>query len=193
MAQTIGIVRRQTEFMARMADDLLEVARTATGKVQLQKERVVLQDLIEDSIETCRAAIEERGQRLRRLLPEVPIELEADPVRLRQVFINLIQNSAKYTDPGGRIWLKGTVEGDEAVVRVQDNGVGIPPDVMPHIFELFTQAEFGRPSQGGLGIGLSVVKDNVMLHGGSVQAVSDGLGKGSEFTVRLPVAPHRKD
>jgi signal transduction histidine kinase len=121
------------------------------------------------------------------LLPDIPIRLEADPTRLRQVLVNLVENAAKYTEYGGTIWVKATVEGDEAVVRVQDTGVGIPPEVMPHIFDLFTQAEFANRSQGGLGIGLSVVKDYVSLHGGTVQAASDGLGKGSEFTVRLPL------
>jgi signal transduction histidine kinase len=98
-----------------------------------------------------------------------------------------VQNAAKYTESGGTIWIKVTVEGHEAVVRVQDTGVGIPPEVMPHIFDLFTQAEVASRSQGGLGIGLSVVKDYVALHGGTVQAASDGQGKGSEFTVRLPL------
>jgi signal transduction histidine kinase len=131
--------------------------------------------------------INERTHDLHQFLPDVPIEVDADPVRLRQVFVNLIENAAKYTQYGGTIRIKVTTEGDEAVVRVQDDGVGIPPEVMPHIFDLFTQAEFATRSQGGLGIGLSVVKDTVALHGGSVQATSDGLGKGSEFTVRLPL------
>lgn len=105
----------------------------------------------------------------------------------RQVFINLIDNAAKYTEHGGKIWVKASTEGDLAVVRVQDTGVGIAPEVMPHIFELFTQAESAGQSQSGLGIGLSVVKEAVALHGGTVQAESDGPGKGSKFTVRLPL------
>jgi two-component system CheB/CheR fusion protein len=187
MAPTAGMVKRQVNFMGRMVDDLLEVTRTAAGKVELHKERVVLREVIERAVETCRPSLDERSQSLHLLLPEVPILLDADPTRLRQVFINLVQYAAKFTGPGGTIWIKASVEGQEVVVRVQDTGVGITPDVMPHIFDLFTQAEFASRSRGGLGIGLSVVKDYVALHGGTVQAASDGLGKGSEFTVRLPL------
>jgi PAS domain S-box-containing protein len=183
----VGVIRRQVDFTSRMVEDLLEVTRAAAGKVRLDKERVVLQDIVRFATETCRPIVSERDHTLTLLVPDVPIYLNADAVRLRQVFINLVQNAAKHTDPGGTIWVKATTEGDEAVVRVQDNGAGIAPDVMPHIFELFTQAETADRSQGGLGIGLSVVKDNVALHGGSVQATSDGVGKGSEFMVRLPL------
>jgi two-component system CheB/CheR fusion protein len=187
MALAVGMVRRQVEFLGRMVEDLLEVARTAAGKVEIHKERVVLQEILQQAVETCRPSHDERTQVLHLLLPEAPIRLDADPTRLRQVFINLVQNAAKYTEYGGTIGIRATVEGDVAVVRVQDTGVGIPPEVMPHIFDLFTQAEFASRSQGGLGIGLSVVKDYVALHGGTVQVASDGLGKGSEFTVRLPL------
>ena len=186
-ALAVSMIQRQAEFMGRMVDDLLEVTRVAAGKVELHREPVVLQDIIGDAVETCRPAVDERTQVLHQLLPEVPIELEADAIRLRQVFVNLIANAAKYTQHGGTIWIKASTEGDEAVVRVRDTGVGIAPDLMPHIFELFTQAEFAGTSEGGLGIGLSLVRDTVRLHGGSVQANSDGLGKGSEFTVRLPL------
>jgi two-component system CheB/CheR fusion protein len=187
MALTVGMLKRQVEFMGRMVDDLLEVARTAAGKVELHRERVVLREIIHQAVETCRSLLDERSQSLHLLLPEVPIQLDADPTRLCQVFINLVQNAAKYSESRGTIWIKVTVEGDEAVVRVSDEGVGIPPEVMPHIFDLFTQAEVANRSQDGLGIGLSVVQEYVALHGGTVQAASDGLGKGSEFTVRLPL------
>jgi signal transduction histidine kinase len=182
-----GTIRRQVEFMRRMIDDLLEVARAAAGKIDLHRQRLVLQDIIAKAIETCRPTINQRTHELHQLLPDVPIELNADPTRLTQVFMNLIENAGKYTEYGGTIWVKVTTEGDEAVVRVQDNGVGISPDIMPHIFDLFTQAEMTSRTRSGLGIGLSVVKDAVALHGGSVQATSNGLGKGSEFTVRLPL------
>ncbi len=187
MSFMASMLRRQVEFMGRMVDDLLEMARTAAGKVQLNKERVVLQDVIHQAVETCRPALNGRMQSLQMLLPEVPIPLHADPTRLRQVFINLVQNAGKFTGDGGTIWIKATVEGDEAVVRMQDTGIGISPDIMPHIFDLFTQAESAGRPESGLGIGLSVVKDYTALHGGTVQAASDGLGKGSEFTVRLPL------
>jgi PAS domain S-box-containing protein len=182
-----GTIRRQVEFMNRMINDLLEVARAAAGKVQLHRERIVLQDVLRKAIETCRPTIDQRTHKLQQLFPDVPIELDGDPVRLGQVFVNLIENAGKYTEYGGMIWVKMTTEGNEAVVRVQDNGVGISPEVMPHIFDLFAQAEISSRAQSGLGIGLSVVKDVVTLHGGSVQATSNGLGKGSEFTVRLPL------
>lgn len=188
LAQVVAIIRRQTEFMGSMINDLLEVAHTAAGKVSLRKEHVVLQEIVLDAIETCRPSLDARAQVLQSLMPEVAVVLNADPVRLRQVFVNLVENASKYNSSGGRVWVKATVEGDEAVVRVCDTGIGIDPNVMPHIFDLFTQAEIGAPSSsGGMGIGLSVVKENVALHHGSVQAISDGRGKGSEFVVRLPM------
>jgi signal transduction histidine kinase len=168
-------------------DDLLEVSRSAAGKVQLHVERVVLQEIIKQAIEACRPSIDRQTQVLNQLMPNVPIYLQADAVRLRQIFVNLIDNAGKYTQHGGTIWVKATTEGEEAVVRVQDTGIGITPEMMPHIFDLFTQVEFSDGAKSGLGIGLSVVKDTVTLHGGSVQATSNGLGKGSEFTVRLPL------
>lgn len=154
MTLTLGIVRRQVEFMERMVNDLMEVARTAAGKVELHRERVVLQEMIHQAGETSRASVDERSQVLHQLLPSVAVDLDADPGRLQQVFVNLIENAAKYTPSGGTIWIKATVEGDEAVVRVQDTGMGIPPEVMPHVFDLFTQAESASRSQSGLGIGL---------------------------------------
>jgi PAS domain S-box-containing protein len=187
MALATGIVGRQVEFMGRMVNDLLEVARMAAGKVELRLERVVLQEVIQEAIEACQPNIDVETHELLPLMPAVAIQMEGDRLRLRQVFVNLIENAVKYTRFGGTIWIKATTEGRAAVVRVQDTGVGISPEVMPHIFTLFTQADVGRQSQGGLGIGLSVVKDIVAMHGGSVQATSDGLGKGSEFTVRLPL------
>jgi PAS domain S-box-containing protein len=187
VALTAGMIARQADFMGRMVDDLLEVTRAATGKITLQKKKVILQDLIDEALESCRGTVDGHTYNIQRLLPDVSVWIEVDPTRLRQVFVNLLENAAKYTQAGGTIWIKATVEGDEAVIRIQDTGLGIPPEVMPHIFELFTQADSAHRSQRGLGIGLSVVKENVALHGGSVQAASDGLGKGSEFTVRLPV------
>jgi PAS domain S-box-containing protein len=185
----LGTIRRQVEFIDRMLRELLDGARAATGKVSLKKERVAVQDIVSQAIEVCRPKIEQQTHELLPLMPDIPIMLDADPLRLRQVFVNLLENAVKYTRHGGTIWVKATTEGNEAVVRVQDTGIGISPDVMPHIFDLFTQGEIALPAEGGLGIGLSVVKEIVGLHGGTVQATSDGLGKGSEFTVRLPL-PH---
>jgi two-component system CheB/CheR fusion protein len=187
LALMVGLVRRQVEFMSRLADDLLEVARAASGRVELQTSPLVLQEVVDLAIETSRAAVDEQGLSLVRLYPQPPIHLEGDRIRLGQVFINLIQNATKFTERGGTIWVKVTIEGEEAVVRVKDSGIGIEPDVMPYIFDLFTQAEPANPSRGGLGIGLSIVKNNVAMHGGTVQVTSDGRGRGSEFAVRLPL------
>jgi len=185
----VGSVRRQVDFMNRMVNDLMEIARSALGKVQLQVERISLQLILRDACEACAPAIAQRRQRLHQLTPEAPIYVEADATRMRQVFVNLVQNACKYTPPGGDIWVKATTEGDEAVIKVADNGVGIAPDVMPHIFDMFAQAD---GASSGLGIGLAVVKEAVTLHGGTVQVSSDGVNKGSEFTVRLPLPQQRK-
>lgn len=181
-------IKRQIEFLTRLVEDLLEVTRIGAGKVHLHKQRLPLQALVEAAAETCRPAIDQQTHEFELIMPESPITIEADPPRLQQVFVNLIQNAVKYTRYGGRIWVKVSVDGQEAVVKVEDNGIGISPEVMPQIFDLFTQAEFAEgEKRSGLGIGLSVVRDLVTLHGGSVQVRSDGIGKGSEFTVRLPL------
>jgi len=187
----VGSIRRQVDFMARVISDLVEVARSTLGKTELHAERIALQAVIRDACEASASSIRQRGHRLQQLLPEAKLYVDADAVRLRQVFINLIENAAKYTPPGGNIWVKATTEGDEAVVKIADDGIGIAPEVMPHIFELFTQAE--TASKSGLGIGLALVKEVVALHGGTVQAMSDGLNKGSEFTVRLRLPPQRPE
>ena len=141
-------------------------------------------------MEAARPRIEERDQRIQVIGPSSSIVLQADPDRLQQVFSNLLSNAVKYTPERGAICLEVTIEADEAVVRVTDNGVGIPHDMLPQIFELFTQVET-QLSHGGLGIGLALVKDFVALHGGSVQVRSEGVGKGSEFMVRLPLKVQR--
>jgi signal transduction histidine kinase len=174
--------------MRRMVDDLLDVTRVGAGKINLEKACQDLRPIVEAAVESCRSAIDMHTHSLNVILPNAPLEVDVDAVRMRQVFVNLIQNSANCTKNGGTIWVKVSVEAAEAVVKVEDNGIGISPDLLPHIFDLFTQAEFaGNRPGGGLGIGLSVVKDLTHLHGGSVQVRSDGIGKGAEFTVRLPL------
>lgn len=181
-------IKRQIEFMTRLVGDLLEVTRADVGKIQLHTELLRLQDVVLAAAQTCRPAIDERTHDFDVIVSDAPITIEGDRARLQQVFVNLIQNAAKYTQHGGRIWVKVSVEGTDAVVKVEDNGIGISPELMPQIFDLFTQAEFDSGSHpGGLGLGLSIVRDLVALHGGTVQVRSDGIGKGSEFTIRLPL------
>lgn len=177
--------QRQLDHMQRMIEDLLDVAKADVGKVQLDIRVMPLNGIVEAAVETCQAVIDKSIQTLQLLITDQPIMVKADSSRLLQIFVNLIHNAAKFTNLGGHIWVKVSVEGSEAVVRVEDTGVGISAEMMPQIFDLFTQADSG--SGGGLGIGLSLVKNLTNLHGGTVQVRSDGLGKGSEFTVRLPL------
>jgi signal transduction histidine kinase len=154
--------------------------------VSLNMRPVVLHETIQRAVEAARPWIEERDQKIQVIAPWSSIVVQGDSDRLHQVFLNLMTNAAKYTPERGNIWVKVTTEADEAVVRVTDTGVGIPHEMLPRIFDLFTQVET-RLSHGGLGIGLALVKDFVALHGGSVQVRSEGVGKGSEFMVRLPL------
>ena len=190
----LRVIERQTELLRRLVDDLLDISRIGAGKIELERRNVVIQDVLRESVEDVRPLTEERRHALEVILPPEPIALAADPARLRQVFVNLLTNAAKYTAAGGRISVQATVEGLELVVKVADDGVGIPHEMLPRIFDLFTQVEASRPlSRGGLGIGLALVKDLVAAHGGSVQVRSEGSGKGSEFTVRLPLGTAQRD
>ena len=186
------IMERQVGYMVRLVDDLLEVSRVTRGTIELRKEAVDLAASIHNAVEMNRPVIEAAGHQLAISIPPDPMTLEADPVRLTQVISNLLNNAAKYTKPNGQIRLSVRPEGEEVVVSVCDNGVGIAAEHLPRIFEMFSQV---TPSldriQGGLGIGLSLVRALVELHGGHVEARSQGLGQGSEFIVRLPLAPPR--
>jgi signal transduction histidine kinase len=183
------LVERQVKHMSRLVDDLLDVSRITRGKVQLLKERLNLADVVARAVEGARALIEGKRHRLEVVLPREPLWLEADPTRLEQVLANLLANAAKYMEEGGRVWLTVERHGETAVVRVRDLGLGIPPEVLPRVFDLFMQGEQSLDrSQGGLGIGLTLVRSLVELHGGSVSAHSEGPGRGSEFVVRLPAA-----
>jgi PAS domain S-box-containing protein len=189
---SLKLIEEQLDFVRRMLDDLLDVTRITTGKVRLNVRTVVLQEVIEQAVEAARPRVGERHQRIQVIGPRSAIALQGDPDRLHQVFSNLLSNAVKYTPERGAICVEVTIEADEAVVRVSDTGVGIPRDMLPRIFDLFTQVET-QLSHGGLGIGLALVKDFVALHGGSVQVRSEGVGKGSEFTVRLPLNIQRTD
>jgi len=182
------IVERQLEHMSRLLDDLLDIARVMHNMLTLRKRRVELRSVIGAAIETCRPKIDAKQHTLALDLPPQPIELDADPVRLAQVFTNLLINAAKFTNPGGRIELHVRRDHRNLVVSVRDNGVGMAPETIPHLFTLFSQANTAlERSEGGLGIGLALVRGLVALHGGSVEARSGGLGRGSEFSVSLPV------
>ena len=174
--------------MVRLVDDLLDASRITTGKLQLRKEWVELAAVVQSAVETSRPLIDEQGHKLTVTLPPAPVLLDADPIRMAQVFSNLLNNAAKYSEDGGHIALTAETQGEEVMVRVTDRGIGIPAEHLPRIFEMFAQVDttFER-SQGGLGIGLSLVKGLVGMHGGRIDAHSDGPGKGSEFVVRLPV------
>ena len=185
------VVRRQIAFMDQMISDLMEATRVSAGKVELHKQHLVLQELLRQAVEVCSPSAKEQMHDLQVLVPEAPIRVLVDPTRMLQVFVNLIANAIKYTPRNGTIWVKSTIDGEDIVVKVQDTGIGIAPELMPNIFDLFTQAESGTGAQGGLGIGLSVVKEIVTLHDGTVQALSDGIGKGSQFIVRFPAAEPR--
>ena len=188
------IIERQVTHMSRLLDDLLDISRITRGTLELKKSPTELTMAIGTAIETARPVLDAKHHTLSLDLPKAAVRLEADPVRLAQAFSNLLINAAKYTDPGGHIHLRAADEGHEVVVTIQDNGIGISADMMPRLFTLFSQAQtaLGR-AEGGLGIGLSLVRGVVTLHGGSVEARSDGPGTGSEFTVRLPIgAPPAK-
>jgi signal transduction histidine kinase/DNA-binding response OmpR family regulator len=182
------MIERQVRHMTRLIDDLLDVSRITRGKIRLQKRTVELAEVVGRAVDSSRPLIESRDHHLDVTLPHAPVHLVADPTRLEQVFANLLNNAAKYTEPGGLIRLSAECRGREAVVRVRDTGIGIPPQLLPRVFELFMQAHQNLDrAQGGLGIGLTLVRTLVEMHGGRVEAHSAGPGNGSEFAVHLPL------
>ncbi len=188
LEQARSMMERQVVQMVRLVDDLLDLSRITRGKIELRKERAELAGVIAGAVETSRPLIEASGHQFTAVLPSTPVPLVADVARLAQVFSNLLNNAAKYTERGGHIRLTAERRGAEVVVTVRDSGVGIPADMLPRVFEMFTQVDRTlERAQGGLGIGLTLVRRLVEMHGGSVEAHSEGHGKGSEFVVRLPV------
>ena len=183
------MMERQVHHLVRLVDDLLDVSRVMRGKIELRRERVELATVVARAVETVQPLVDGQGHQLSVRMASDSLLLEADPVRLAQVVGNLLTNAAKYTEPNGRIWLTAERDGDMAVLRVRDNGIGIAPAMLPRIFELFVQVDHASTkAQGGLGIGLTLVKNLVEMHNGRVEARSEGLGKGSEFVVRLPLS-----
>ncbi len=192
--QVLAMMERQVQHMARLLDDLLDVSRISRGKIELRRRRVSLTAVVRRAVEAVRLLTEERCHRLTASLPADPLEIDADPTRLEQIVTNLLNNSCKYTDPGGQIWVSVGQEESWMTLRVRDNGIGIAPDMLASIFDLFVQAERRLDrSRGGIGIGLTLVRKLVELHGGAVEARSAGLGQGSEFVVRLPVPSGDKE
>jgi two-component system CheB/CheR fusion protein len=182
------VIERQVAHMSRLLDDLLDASRITRGMLGLQKGRTELTTVLGTAIEAARPVLDAKRHALALDLPSQAVRLEADAVRLAQVFSNLLINAGKYTDPGGRITLRARQESEELVVSVRDNGIGIAADMMPRLFTLFSQAHGALARcEGGLGVGLALVRGIVTLHGGSVEAHSEGVGHGSEFVVRLPL------
>src|ERR1700694_5133759 len=185
--KTQALIERQGRRMTQLVDDLLDVSRISHGRLHLQRERIDLRVVVSNAIETLELDINERHQRLTTALPDAPVWLQADPWRLEQVFVNLLANASRYTDAGGELAVWVDTRDGQAVVGIRDSGIGIVPDALTHIFDLFKQADEVAPrSKSGLGIGLALVRKLVELHEGSVTAASAGVGQGSEFTVRLP-------
>lgn len=184
------VVERQVEYQSRLLDDLLDVSRLGRNKVDLRKESLTLQTIVTEALETALGFAEARRHRVSVSLPEAPLLLEGDSTRLTQVVANLLDNAAKFTPPGGEISVIGYREGGEIVLRVRDRGVGISPEMLPRVFNLCAQGDRGSPHvEEGLGVGLTLARILVELHGGRIDAHSEGPGRGSEFVVRLPIGP----
>jgi PAS domain S-box-containing protein len=194
VAQASGMMERQLGLLVRIVDDLLDVSRISQDKLELRRSRVLLEDVISSAVETARPALEAAGHELILSCPSQPLHIDADLTRLAQVLSNLLNNSAKYTPPGGKVWLTAEARRSDLVISVRDNGIGIPKESLPRIFDMFSQV--GRRidrTTGGLGIGLALVKGLVEMHGGTVRAESEGSGQGSTFTLRLPVLVRTED
>jgi PAS domain S-box-containing protein len=189
-AELLGVIGRQIRHLSRLVDDLLDVSRFTHGRIALRKTAVELAPVVEGAVETARPLLEARGHAFTLSLPDEALWLEADATRIEQVVANLLNNAAKFTEPGGRVELSVERQGGEAVLRVRDTGAGIPPDLLPRVFDLFVQGERSLDrAHGGLGIGLTLVRSLVERHGGTVEAASEGLGRGSELRVCLPLLP----
>lgn len=189
-----AMIERQIHHLVRLVDDLLDVSRVMRGKIALRREPVELANVVARAVETVQPLIDVQGHRLELSVPRESLVVDADPVRLAQVLGNLLTNSAKYTDARGHIWVSAERAGSEVLLQVRDDGIGIAPDMLSHIFDLFVQADHtSTKAQGGLGIGLTLAKNLVQLHGGRIEAHSAGLGKGCEFTVCLPLMVQQRE
>jgi len=191
-SETRVMMERQLAQLVRLVDDLMDVSRIVSGKIELQMKSVLLSDVLNSAIESSRSLIDQMNHQLSVSLPSVPIRLDADFTRLSQVFLNLLNNAAKYSEPNGKIYVNAIQERNEVILSVRDSGIGISSEKLPFIFDMFTQADQSlEKSRGGLGIGLSLVRRLVEMHGGTVEAKSEGVGCGSEFVVRIPTCSER--
>jgi CheY-like chemotaxis protein/two-component sensor histidine kinase len=181
------LIDRQVSHLTRLVDDLLDMSRVTSGRIELQKERLDLGTLVSQAVESARSLLEERGHALSLALPDEPLLVRGDATRLSQVVVNLVGNAAKYTPPGGQVWVTVRREAEEAVLSVRDDGIGMAPDLVPRVFDLFVQGQRALDrSEGGLGVGLTLVRRLAESHGGTAEAQSAGPGQGSEIVVRLP-------
>jgi PAS domain S-box-containing protein len=188
LEQVRSVMERQLDHLVRLVDDLLDVSRISRGKLQLRKERILLSAAVNHALELCRPIVEDRHHELTVTVQDNLAYIDVDKTRLAQAVCNLVNNAAKYSEAGSRIWLTAEARGNEAVISVKDNGIGIPAEMLPRVFDMFMQVDRSlEMSQGGLGVGLALVKRLVEMHGGRVEAHSDGPGKGSEFIIRLPL------
>ena len=190
--KALQLLSAQTGVLRRLADDLMDVSRLELGKVQLEAGTLDVREVLEDAVASMQPLAAQKSIGLQTLLPPSPLQVHADAARMQQVVLNLLTNAIKYTHTGGSVWVKAGIEGNEVVCTVQDTGIGIYPPVLPQIFDLFSQASDGQAMRaGGIGVGLALVRQIVELHGGTVQAKSPGLGKGAEFSFRLPALEPR--
>src|SRR6185437_7512508 len=185
--RTIEMMERQLTHLVRLIDDLLDVSRITRGKMALRLRRLAIHEVLAGSLESCRGPLDAKRLELDARIGTEPLLIHGDPDRLMQVFSNLLTNAINYTERGGRITLEARREDDNAVVTVSDTGIGIPRGALASVFEMFSQLHPGAQGEAGLGIGLALVRQLVQMHGGSVEAASEGAGRGSTFTVRLPL------
>lgn len=184
----LQVMERQLGLLERLVEDLVDTTRVSAGKLTITYERVEYQGLVADAVESCATAAQLKGIAIHCSLPSVPIMIDVDARRMQQVFVNLLNNAIKFTPQGGEVWINATIDSTHFVCYMKDSGKGIEAELLPKIFDMFTQAESGRADRGaGLGIGLALVKEIVSLHQGTVEVRSEGAGKGSEFTVRIPL------
>jgi signal transduction histidine kinase len=188
LAWSRDVIDRQARHLTRLIDDLLDVSRITTGKIALAREPMAIADALHQAVEASQPVLESRHQDLVVAIPEEPLWVDADPVRLTQVVVNLLNNAAKFTPEGGQVRLSAGREGNDAVIRVRDSGIGMSAALVPRVFDLFLQGNESKGrAEGGLGVGLTLVRGLVEMHGGSVEAHSEGPGSGSTFVVRLPL------